>query len=308
MARCPAARRDLDGGPGGPDRRPHRHVRPRRARRPSISELIRGNQPRPDRGREVLALGRSHPDRHLVALKIARRPVVQDEVAADRLLRPVLGQVEGRRVDEGADLELEVELGRAARCPDRIARTAKLGDVREVEDRQPVPGLGNLAAPPLPHRVDVLLERIEVAERRRPKDGWPELQIRGIQDRIVVRIDLAAAGAAGALEQVGERLHPKTAGEVLVEGQDREPEEDAVVGPPLVGGGQPASGDLEVQPGARLRLGLGAVTKCRRQPPGRAGRRVSLADVGDSHVGSLGPVGARVPFRARVTVGRARVE
>ena len=51
-----------------------------------VGQLVRGHEPRPDRRREVLALGRPEPDGRLLALQVARRPVVEDRVAADRLL------------------------------------------------------------------------------------------------------------------------------------------------------------------------------------------------------------------------------
>ena len=61
-------------------------------------------------------------------------------------------------------------------APDRIVGPADLRDVGEVEDRQPVPGLRDLAAAALPHRPDVALEGIEVTERRRAQDRRPEAQ------------------------------------------------------------------------------------------------------------------------------------
>ena len=100
-----------------------------------------------------------------------------DEVAADRLRGALLGQVVRRGVDDRPDLELEVELLLPARRPDRVARAADLRDVREVEDREAVPGLRDLAPAAAPHRRDVLLEGVEVAERGWPQDRRPEGEI-----------------------------------------------------------------------------------------------------------------------------------
>ena len=82
--------------------------RPAAARRPSSSGVTSHG---PIDDREVLALGRPEPDGRLVALEVARRPVVEDRVAADRLLgraRPAGSAPACRR---GRHLELEVELG-----------------------------------------------------------------------------------------------------------------------------------------------------------------------------------------------------
>ena len=89
-----------------------------------VGELVGRDQPRSEGAREVLALGRPEPDGGLVALQVARRPVVEDRVAADRLLGPLGREVEGRRVDDRRDLQLVVELVRRRRRtrPGRRAR------------------------------------------------------------------------------------------------------------------------------------------------------------------------------------------
>ena len=86
----------------------------------------------------------------------------------------------------GGDLQLVVELVRRGRAPDRLVRAADLRHVAEVEDRQPVPGLGDLATATLPHRPDVALEGVEVAHRRRPEDRRPEDELTGRLDGVVV--------------------------------------------------------------------------------------------------------------------------
>ena len=91
---------------------------------PRVRQLVRGHQPWPERAREVLALGRAEPDGGLLALEVAGRPVVEDRVAADRLLRPLGRQVERRRVHQRGDLQLVVELVRRGRAT-RPARPAR---------------------------------------------------------------------------------------------------------------------------------------------------------------------------------------
>src|SRR5204863_6632566 len=122
--------------------------------------------------------------------------------------------VDDRRVDEGRDLELVIELRGCRRRPDRFVRAADLGDVAEVEDRQAVPGLRHLAAAALPHRLDVALERIEVAEGRWVEDRRPEPEIAGIEDGLVVT---SIAARDETLDELGQRLDPEAAGEVVVQ-------------------------------------------------------------------------------------------
>ena len=86
---------------------------------------------------------------------------------------------------------------------------------------------------------------------------------------------------------------------MLVERRQRLAEEDGVVGEPRIGRDRPAPGDLEVQPPA------GALRAVERagQAPRSAGRGMTLADVGDSHGGSLAAARAcdyhRRMFRAQ---------
>ena len=85
------------------------------------------HQPRPDRHPEVLALRGPEAERALVALQVARGPVVEDEVAADRLLAALVGEVDRRRVDQRPDLQLVVQLRRslAGPRPGRPVRAAR---------------------------------------------------------------------------------------------------------------------------------------------------------------------------------------
>ena len=104
--------------PMWPDRSPptrvavdaHRHRQVEEAVLVAVAvELVGSDDPRPDRGREVLALGRPELELHLLALHVAGRPVVHDQVAADRGLRLLDRGVAHVAADDGGDLQLEVE-------------------------------------------------------------------------------------------------------------------------------------------------------------------------------------------------------
>jgi hypothetical protein len=120
-------------------------------------ELVRGDDNRPQARREVLALRRTEPDLHLRPLEVPRRPVVHDGEAADL---PFVA-------DDRRHLELVVELLRPFGVGDLRFGAADHGWVGEVEDGDPVPLLGHLQPAPGPRSLDVLLERVEVANGRR---------------------------------------------------------------------------------------------------------------------------------------------
>src|SRR5439155_13544244 len=135
-----------------------------------VAELVRRDDDRAERGREVLPLRRAETDRHLLALQVARRPVVHHREAADRAVR----------ADHRRDLELVVELLRAFRVRNLVAGPVDRRRVREVEGRDLVPLGGDLAAAGDRARVaHVLLERVEVAYRRRPPDRRGQLHLGG---------------------------------------------------------------------------------------------------------------------------------
>ena len=106
----------------------------------------------------------------------------------------------------------------------------------------------------------------------RPQNRWPELQVVGVEDRVVV------VGPRGEpLDEVRERLDAKPAGEVVVERRDRLAVEDGVVGEAGPGRDGPTTGDLDVEPGR------GGGVERRGQSPRRAGGCVALSDMGESH-------------------------
>ena len=122
-----------------------------------------------------------------------------------------------------------------------------LGGVREIEDRQRVPALRDRAATAGPHRADVALERVEVPDGWRPQDRRTERQLARGQDRVVIVI----AGLE-ALEDVPQCLHAQAASEVIVEGGQGRPMQDAVVREARIGLGQPAVArppDRAIEPG-----------------------------------------------------------
>ena len=225
---------------------------------PRVRQLVGGDQPWTERAREVLALGRAEPDGGLLALEVTGRPVVEDRVATDRLLRPLGRQAERRRVHQGRDLQLVVELVRRGRAPDRLARPADLRHVAEVEDRQPVPGLGHLATATFPHRPDVAFEGVEVAHRRRPEDRRPEHELTGRLDGVVV-----LPARLESFDEVAQGVDPQAAREMVVEGRHRLAVERRIVREGGPRAHRASTRNLEVQPATR---GLAWIER-RRQTP-----------------------------------------
>ena len=144
-----------------------------RSRKPSASwkalELVGGDDPRADRGGEVLALGGAEADLHLAGLEVAGRPVVDDRVAEDRLARLGLGERRAAAAEDDADLHLEVEGVAERGLRDRLAGAVERVRVGEVERRVVVPRVRDadrvVDAPA--HPLDVALEGDEVADAGR---------------------------------------------------------------------------------------------------------------------------------------------
>ena len=132
-------------------------------------QLVGGDDPRADRGGEVLALGGAETDLHLALLDVAGGPVVDDRVAEDRRLGLIDRGRAQRRADDDADLHLEVQRPAGHRPRDRLARTVEGVRVGEVEVRGVVPRLRDAGrvVDGFPDPFDVGLEGDEVADRRR---------------------------------------------------------------------------------------------------------------------------------------------
>src|SRR3954470_5234619 len=130
-------------------------------------ELVRRDEDRTKARREILSLRRPEPDAHLRALQVARRPVVHDREPSDL---PV-------GADHSGDLELIVELPRLRRADDLVAWAVDRSRVREVEDRDLVPLLRHLEPARRTRRLDVLLEGVEIAHRRRLQHRRTEVDV-----------------------------------------------------------------------------------------------------------------------------------
>ena len=247
--------------------------------RPGVLELVGRDQPRPDRGREVLALRRPEPDRRLVALQVARRPVVQDRVAADDLLASL------RRTGSAPAYRRARRSRSRSRAPSEPAgaQTGSSGprssdDVREVEDSEAIPRLGDLAASAAPHHPDVLLEAVSIAKRRWREDRRTEPDRLRVEDRVVVLV-----ACFESVDDVPECSDPKPASQ-----RRRRGSRSAGGTGPIRARASASAGDRPT-PG-RLQVEPPTVVERRREPPWRAGRRVPLADVGEPHRWWPGPM------------------
>src|SRR5215216_6482189 len=166
-----------------------RHHRRRRA-----VELVRRDDDRAEARREVLAFRRPKPDLHLLALEVARRPVVHHGEAADRLIG----------ADDRRDLELVVQLLGAFRVRNLRLRPVDRIRVREVEDGLSVPLLWHLEAATGSSGLHVLLERVEVAYGRRLEHRRQQFDLG--QGELGVVTHLPAAGEE-RLKRLGGELN-----------------------------------------------------------------------------------------------------
>ena len=101
-----------------------------------VADLVRGDDPRPERAEGVDRLAEGEDARlHLAPLDVARRDVVEDHVAADVVLRLVRAEPLARLADDDRELELVVELlGQVLGVDDRIVRADDRVDVLEEDD------------------------------------------------------------------------------------------------------------------------------------------------------------------------------
>src|SRR5262245_43516639 len=141
---------------------------------PPRLDLVLRDEPRPESRRRVLALGRAQAHLHLIALHVARAPVVEQAEAHD-----VIGGVLGIEVlsvapDDDTDLALEIEILAARRHPDGIVGAHERTRVREVEHRNLDELLWQLAPLSLADHLDVLADLLDAAHRRRAGAGRQE--------------------------------------------------------------------------------------------------------------------------------------
>src|SRR5215213_265633 len=202
---------------------------------PQVAELVGCDDDRTERGGEVLAFRRPEADSHLLALQVARRPVVHDRKAADR----------SACADDGGDLELVVERLRAVRIRDFVLGAVDRRGVREVEGGELVPLGRHFAAAGDAARVrDVSLEGVEIAYRRRPPH-------RGEQPHLVQRVLRMLARVAAAGEERLQRLRreldhavaldpPRPPSNVVVEGSEHAKPHGARLSPENVGSVDPS--------------------------------------------------------------------
>src|SRR5262249_19691990 len=85
-----------------------------------VGNLVLRHQHRSDRRAEVLARSRAHADGHDGALSSARRQIVEDRVAGDRLAGRVFGGVANSATDDACHLALVVHLFLAGWERDRL--------------------------------------------------------------------------------------------------------------------------------------------------------------------------------------------
>src|SRR6185503_20031301 len=121
----------------------------------------------------------------------------------------------------------------------------------------------------LPHRLDVSLEGVEVAQGRWLQDRRPEVEVRGVHHNV----------GSGRLHEVAQRIHAEAMPQQGVQRGQRLSVEDRVVRQARIGLDLRPSDRLEVQPS----LGGVASVESRGEPPGRPNWRARLADVGDLH-------------------------
>jgi len=151
-----------------------------------VLELIRRDQHGADRCRKVLALHRAHAQLHLPSLDVTSTPVVHHAIAGNVALRLLGIEVCATHADHRRNLELVVHLRTTRRNRDVNVRAADGVGIAEVEDGQLIPVRVHLEAASLARRAHVLLERIEIANRRRRWDR--RLDLHGVELEHVSRI------------------------------------------------------------------------------------------------------------------------
>src|ERR671918_115792 len=127
-------------------------------------DFVGGDDARFQRRGEVLTLCRAEPRRHLARLNVARRKVVHDGEAEDVLPRILALDVASTDSHDHRKLEFEVDLRAVARPATLLVGSDDRAVVSLVVDGSLVPVVGHLRSPAFGARLDVILERKEVAQ------------------------------------------------------------------------------------------------------------------------------------------------
>ena len=129
-----------------------------------------GDDARAQRRGKVLALGGPEAHLHLLALDIARGPVVEDGVAED-MLRGIFGpDVAAGLADDDRDLQLVVQFPGVGRIGNLVIGAEDVIGIGEVEDGELVPFRRHLTAAVGVGGLDMRLEGVGVAQRGGPED------------------------------------------------------------------------------------------------------------------------------------------
>src|SRR5918999_3646937 len=109
--------------------------------------------------------------RHLVALEVATAPVVKNGEAGNVRERVGFGNIAGFLADDRSHFQLVIELFRSGGVGNGILWTENAKRVGEVEDRQPIPRVGEL---PRASSTGMSLVHHEVAHRWRLQYRRPQ--------------------------------------------------------------------------------------------------------------------------------------
>src|SRR4029434_3144256 len=137
-------------------------------------QLICRHDPGAQRARRVLPFGGPEARLHLVALEVATAPVVKDGEAGNVRESVRLGDIAGFPADDRSQLQLVIELFRSGWVGHGVLWTENAKRVREVENRQPIPSVGEL---PCSSSAGMSLVHHEVAYGWRLQDRRPQANV-----------------------------------------------------------------------------------------------------------------------------------
>src|SRR4029450_10425688 len=137
-------------------------------------QLICRHDPGAHRARRVFPFGGPEARLHLIALEVATAPVVKNGEAGNVRESVRLGDIAGFPADNRSQLELVIELLRSGWVGNGVLRTENAKRVREVENRQPIPGAGDL---PRTSCARMSFVHHEVAYRWRLQDRRPQTNL-----------------------------------------------------------------------------------------------------------------------------------